>query len=146
MSCHFFFQGIFLTQGLNQGLLHCRQILYHLSHQGSPSSLIRDQPWVLCIGRMESWPLDHQGSPKTLIIFKRSGQYVIECPLSLGLSDICDYFQMLHFWLDDHGNVLHSSQCIFINLPHSGDADCDHWVNGPFRILKLESKQTSTYR
>ena len=25
-----------LTQGLNPGLLHCRQILYHLSHQGSP--------------------------------------------------------------------------------------------------------------
>ena len=28
------FPGIFLTQGLNLGLLHCRQILYHLSHQG----------------------------------------------------------------------------------------------------------------
>ena len=26
---------IFLTQALNPGLLHCRQILYHLSHQGS---------------------------------------------------------------------------------------------------------------
>ena len=31
-----FLQGIFQTQGLNLGLLHCRQILYHLSHQGSP--------------------------------------------------------------------------------------------------------------
>ena len=28
-----FFQGIFLTQGLNLGLPHCRQIQYHLSHQ-----------------------------------------------------------------------------------------------------------------
>ena len=28
-------QGIFWTQGLNSGLLRCRQILYHLSHQGS---------------------------------------------------------------------------------------------------------------
>ena len=27
------FQGIFLTQELNQGLLHCRQILYQLSYQ-----------------------------------------------------------------------------------------------------------------
>ena len=27
-----------LTQGSNLGLLHCRQILYHLSHQGSPAS------------------------------------------------------------------------------------------------------------
>ena len=31
-----FLQGIFLTQELNQGLLHCRQILYQLSYQGSP--------------------------------------------------------------------------------------------------------------
>ena len=31
-----FLQGIFLTQGSNLGFLHCRQILYHLSHQGSP--------------------------------------------------------------------------------------------------------------
>ena len=28
--------GIFPTQGLNPGLPHCRQTLYHLSHQGSP--------------------------------------------------------------------------------------------------------------
>ena len=28
-------QGIFLTQGLILGLLHCKQILYHLSHRGS---------------------------------------------------------------------------------------------------------------
>ena len=28
-------QGIFPTQELNPGLLHCRQILYYLSHQGS---------------------------------------------------------------------------------------------------------------
>ena len=30
-----FLQGIFLTQGSNQGLLHCKQILYCLSSQGS---------------------------------------------------------------------------------------------------------------
>ena len=32
-------QGIFLTQGLSPGLLHCRQILYQLSHPGSPRIL-----------------------------------------------------------------------------------------------------------
>ena len=31
-----FLQGIFPTQGLNPGLLHCGWILYQLSHQGSP--------------------------------------------------------------------------------------------------------------
>ena len=37
VGCHFLLQGIFPTQGSNPGLLHCRQTLYHLSHQGSPS-------------------------------------------------------------------------------------------------------------
>ena len=32
-----FLQRIFPTQGSNLGLLHCRQILYCLSHQGHPS-------------------------------------------------------------------------------------------------------------
>ena len=31
-----FLQGIFPNQGSNPGLPHCRQILYSLSHQGSP--------------------------------------------------------------------------------------------------------------
>ena len=36
MDCHFLLQRVFPTQGLNLGLLHHRQILYHLSHQVSP--------------------------------------------------------------------------------------------------------------
>ena len=32
-------QRIFSTQGFNPGLLHCRQILYQLSHKGSPRTL-----------------------------------------------------------------------------------------------------------
>ena len=62
-------QGIFPTQGLNPGL-HCRQILYQLSHKGSPrilewvaylfsrgSSQPRNQTGVSCIaGRFfTSW-------------------------------------------------------------------------------------------
>ena len=34
---HSLLQGIFPTQELNPGLLHFRQILHHLSHQGSVS-------------------------------------------------------------------------------------------------------------
>ena len=37
VGCHFLLQGIFLIQGSNLGLLHSWQIVYHLSHQGSPS-------------------------------------------------------------------------------------------------------------
>ena len=36
-------QGLFPTQGSNWGLLHCRQILYQLSHKGSPRIL----EWVV---------------------------------------------------------------------------------------------------
>ena len=32
-GCHSLLWGICPTQGLNLGLLHCRQIPYHLSHQ-----------------------------------------------------------------------------------------------------------------
>ena len=51
-------QGIFPTQGSNPGLLHCRQILYQLSHKGSP----RIPEWVaypFC--RRSSWPRDRTG-------------------------------------------------------------------------------------
>ena len=40
-GCHTLLQGTFLTQGLNPGVIHCRQIFffffcYHLSCPGSP--------------------------------------------------------------------------------------------------------------
>ena len=35
VGCHALLQGIFPTQGLSPGLLHCRQILYQLSYLGS---------------------------------------------------------------------------------------------------------------
>ena len=44
VGCHALLQGIFSTQGSNPSLPHCRQILYHLSHQGSPGIL----EWVAC--------------------------------------------------------------------------------------------------
>ena len=42
VGCHALFQGIFPTQGLNPGFPHCRQILYHLSHQGSQFTKIEE--------------------------------------------------------------------------------------------------------
>ena len=38
VGCRSLLLGILLTQGLNPGLPHCRQIFYHLGHQGSPRS------------------------------------------------------------------------------------------------------------
>ena len=39
VGCHALLQEIFPTWGSNPGLLNCRQILYQLSHQGSPRIL-----------------------------------------------------------------------------------------------------------
>ena len=54
VGCRFLLQGIFLTQGLNLGLQHCRQILYHLSHQGSPLDHLIVIFLSICLIRHES--------------------------------------------------------------------------------------------
>ena len=40
VGCHALPQKIFPSQGLNLGLLNCRQILYRLSHLGSPIKFV----------------------------------------------------------------------------------------------------------
>ena len=45
-------QEIFPSQGLNPGLLHCRQILYSLSHQGSPLWFLTS---MLFLGNMHEY-------------------------------------------------------------------------------------------
>ena len=51
MGCHALLQGISPIQGLNPGLLHCRQILYNLSHQGSPNNgcVLCAKSFLLCL-------------------------------------------------------------------------------------------------
>ena len=51
-------QGIFPSQGSNPGLPHCGQILYQLSHKGSPRIL----EWVAYpFSRGSSWPRNRTG-------------------------------------------------------------------------------------
>ena len=53
VGSHSILQGIFPTQGLNLGLLHCRWILYQLSHKGSPRIL----EWIAYpFSSGSSWP------------------------------------------------------------------------------------------
>ena len=61
------FQQIFLIQRSNPGLLHCRQILYHLSHQGSLQS--RTVLWIF-----------HVVAIVTITCLKCLGQLFIEHP------------------------------------------------------------------
>ena len=80
-GCHALLQGIFPTQGMNPGLLLCRWILYHLSHQGSPGILERvaypfsigvfptqGSIWVLLHCRQILYQPSYQGNPVQLYI------------------------------------------------------------------------------
>ena len=49
VGCHSLPQESFPTRGLNSGLLHSRQILYHLSHEGSPLVSKRKTFWILLV-------------------------------------------------------------------------------------------------
>ena len=62
IGCHALLQGIFPTEGSNPGLQHCRQILYQLSHQGSPRIL----DWV-------AYPFSRRG------IFPTQDQTRVSC-------------------------------------------------------------------
>ena len=94
MGCHALLQGIFPTQGSNPGLLHCRQILYHLSYQGSPRIL----EWVaISFSRylhnpgikpgspafqVDSYQLSYQGSPSNILVnIKLALQQYVNCEI-----------------------------------------------------------------
>ena len=62
MCSHSLLQEVFLTHGLNPSFLHCRQILYHLSHQRSSrcfkAALNKTKCLKKCVhpGIRKSWP------------------------------------------------------------------------------------------
>ena len=58
VGCHALLQEIFPIQGLNPGFLHCRPVVYWLSHQESPRTL----EWVACpFSRGSSQPRNRTG-------------------------------------------------------------------------------------
>ena len=76
VGCHALCQGIILTQGSDPGLAHCRWILYHLCHQGSPRVLewvaypfstgifpTQELNWGPLHYRQILYQLSYQGSP-----------------------------------------------------------------------------------
>ena len=65
VGSHSLLQGIFPTQGSNLDLLHCRQILYHLRHQRSPSKecvSLNKPAFILLWLALELFPTQGQGS------------------------------------------------------------------------------------
>ena len=57
VDCHSLLQRIFLTQVSNVGLLHCRQILYHLSYRENPEGKKKKIQGRKSPGRLFSKPV-----------------------------------------------------------------------------------------
>ena len=66
VGCYPLLQGIFPTHGSNPGLLHCRPILYHLSHHGSPDEARNTEVHVSFQSMIFSWYIS-----RWLQLFKR---------------------------------------------------------------------------
>jgi len=75
----FLLQGIFPTQGLNQGLLHCRRILYQLSHQGSTGK-----------GEVSELGMGHKGSTQGLLSGNEDGVMELRIILKEKLTGLTD--------------------------------------------------------
>ena len=62
-------QGIFSTQAVNPGLLHCKWILYQLSHKGSP--------WMWQLDHVEGW------TPKNwlfqIVMLEKTLESLLDC-------------------------------------------------------------------
>ena len=90
VGCHFLLQGIFLTQGLNPDLPHCRQTLYHLSHQEGECKLVQPFSSVLSHVRlcntmdcsMPGLLVHHQWELTQTHVHSPMGAYLNSCPLS----------------------------------------------------------------
>ena len=96
-----FSRGIFQTQGSNPVLPHCRQILYQLSHKGSPrildwvaytfssrSSQPRNRTGVSCIagGFFTNWAIREASNPSSKII--QIGKYMWDKFSSIALTEL----------------------------------------------------------
>ena len=90
VGCHFLLQGIFPTQGLNLGLLHCRQTLYRLSHKGNMRQLYHHEATLsaLVCSLLTSLELEKLAS---LGYF---GQVFFSFLMNTILTDMVSYFQL----------------------------------------------------
>ena len=107
-----FLQGIFLTQELNQSLLHGRQNFYRLSHQGSPRIL----EWVAYLFFRSSWsrnrttvswiaggfPAELPGKPRYMLIYTKTDvQFTSTSSLIINTNwtKMNNFSLQLHFFL-----------------------------------------------
>ena len=134
-------QGIFPTQGSNPGLLHCRWILYQLSHKGSPripewlghpfssrSSRPRNRTGVSCIagGFFTNWAI------RETLDKSHSQRFWLRTwagPKNLHFNSLCLHFNSLSLIPTQVVHRIHVDQHQNTCWPHSLV-----WLSGPSQV------------
>ena len=98
VGCHLLLQGIFPTQVLNQGLLHCRQTLDHLSHQVYMRELIHPKMSAEAVSSVGKMALPKEFGPVHHTILFLSPRDS-ETPSSLEKTPMPVFFLFLFFCL-----------------------------------------------
>ena len=118
-------QGFFTTQGSNLGLLHCRQVLYQQSHQGSP----RTRVCSLSFSSRSSWPRNHPGSPALQVDSlptEQSGKPTVrrsENQNTLSIWLIIVYVNAIKVW-----NSVSNTKSNWISRPREKSASVLKWI------------------
>ena len=106
-------QGIFLTQRLNPGLLHCRWIFYQLSHKGNP---VAPPPYNGFISRDYNFVTG---------FFLSYGHFLMQTLFPLYLSPTCQGNGILNY--SEWGLDFHSNPQAFVT--HIGaDLECSSFL------------------
>ena len=110
-------QGIFPTQGLNPGILHCRRILYCLSYPGSSENLATQKFYRILVLQpgIETAPLAVKAqNPNHWTAREFQGNLLL--PISNCLPGITDSISRAHFHMPSQCHYHYPPDC---GLPHS---------------------------
>ena len=131
VGSHYLLQGIFPTRGSNLGLLHCRQILYHLSHQGRPGVMETyinksSRTWASFDWRTKFHSLPHLDKFNSHLFFHllHNSEVFLEylkTSIVLGPEDMPDTMSLLSWvWQSSGDNVTRKTNyiniCIYIYI------------------------------
>ena len=128
-GCYALLQGVFPTQGSNPGRLHCRWILYQLSHQGSPRIL----EWV-------AYPFSRE-SPQPRSPVLQADSLLSEPPGKPKNTGVGSLSLLQRNFLTQQSNwgLLHCRQILY-HLSHQGSPRILEWVAYPFSSGTLQSR------
>ena len=132
VGCHFLLQGIIPTQGLNLGLLHCRQILYRLSYKGSPRQMLTSMK-----GKINDNTIIVGDFNTPLIPVDRSTNQKINKETQT-LNDTMDELDPIDIYRTFHSQTINFT---FFSSTHGTFSRIDHILRHKSSLSKLKKKK-----